>query len=211
MDHDARLTPADLTHSLWDASRRIHSPDMLLLPCEIMRHLETANISHGVYGCWFDQDLGTVPRDGCQEIDGKHLLYVGIAQPGQRRGQMRAAARNRLWRNHLRGSVRVSTLRLSLAALLSHRLGLTFVRDARGRVRMAKTDEDKLSTWLDQHAAISVAQHDDPRALERVLIAAGPSLPLNLDGSTHPFRQTLSELRRSLGRAAVSSKVNPET
>ena len=118
MDHDARRTPNDLTHGLWDASRLVHSPEMLLLPGEIMRHLGTATISHGVYGWWFDQDLAKVPRYGCQQIDGKHLLYVGIAQPGQRRGQIRASAGNRLWRNHLRGSVRVSTLRLSLAALL---------------------------------------------------------------------------------------------
>lgn len=75
---------------------------------------------------------------------------------------------------------------------------------------MAKTDEDKISTWLDQHAAISIAQHDDPRALERELIAAGPSLPLNLDGSSHPFRQTLSAMRQSLGRADLGPKVNPD-
>jgi hypothetical protein len=210
MDQHERRTPADLTHSLWNASRVLLSPDLLLLPSEIMRHLETAKISHGVYGWWFDQDLGSVPRDGCLQIDRKHLLYVGIAQPGQRKGRPRAAAWNRLWRNHLRGSVRISTLRLTLAALLADRLGLTFVRDARGRVRMAKTDEDKLSTWLNQHAAISVVQHDDPRALERELITAGPSLPLNLEGSSHPFRRTLSELRRSLGRRELHPKANPE-
>jgi hypothetical protein len=210
MDHDARCTPNDLTHSLWDASHLLHSPDKLLLPGEIMQHLEVAKISHGVYGWWFDQDLGSLPRDGCLQMDGKHLLYVGIAQPVQRRGRLRAAAGNRLWRNHLRGSVRVSTLRLTLAALLADRLGLTFLRDARGRVRMAKTDEDKLSTWLVQHAAISVAQHDDPRALEREFITAGPSLPLNLEGSSHPFRRTLSELRRSLGRGELHPKPNPD-
>lgn len=189
----------------------MHSSNVLFLPGEIMQHLDAASITHGVYGWWFDRDLDMVPRDGCREKVGKHLLYVGIAQPAQRRGKMRVAARNRLWRNHLRGSVRVSTLRLSLAALLEDRLGLAFFRDTRGRVRMVKSDEDKLSTWLDQHAAISIAQHDDPRALERMLIAAGPSLPLNLDGSSHPFRQTLSQLRRSLGRAELGSKVNPET
>lgn len=134
-------------------------------------------------------------------MGGKHLLYVGIAQPGQRRGHSRAAARDRLWRNHLRGSVRISTLRLSLSALLADRLGLAFFRDARGRVRMAKSDEQKLSAWLDQHAAISVAHHDEPAALERLLITGGPALPLNLSASIHPFRQTLSELRRQLGRA----------
>jgi len=210
MDQQERRAPDDLTHSLWNASRLVHSPDVLFLPGEIMQHLDAASITHGVYGWWFDRDLDMVPRDGCREKEGKHLLYVGIAQPDQRKGRSRAAAKDRLWRNHIRGSVRISTLRLSLAALLADRLGLAFFRDKRGRVRMEKSDEDKLSAWLNQHAAISVAQHDDPWALERMLIAAGPSLPLNLDGSSHPFRQTLSQLRRSLGRATFSSKVNPE-
>lgn len=201
MDQNESGTPDDLTHSLWDVSRTVHSPDSLLSPSRIMQHLATASISHGVYGWWFDEDLENVPRDGCKHVDGKHLLYVGIAQPGRRGGKARAAAGIRLWRNHIRGSVRVSTLRLSLAALLADRLGLTFYRDTRARVRMAKSDEDKLTDWIDQHAAISVAQHEDPRVLEQVLITAGPPLPLNLDGSSHPFRQTLSKLRRSLGRA----------
>jgi hypothetical protein len=192
-------TPEDLTHSLSDAARLVHSPDRLFLPGEIVGHLADAKISHGVYGWWFDDDLGRVPRDGCQFRDGRHLLYVGIAQPGQRQG--RSPAGNRLWRNHIRGSVRVSTLRLSLAALLADRLGLAFYRDAGGRVRMAKADEDKLSIWLVQHAAVSVAGHDDPWALEHMLITAGPPLPLNLSGSAHPFRLTLSDLRRSLARA----------
>jgi hypothetical protein len=209
MDQDASRAFSDLTHSLWDASRLVHSPDRLLLPSEIMRHLEAAKISHGVYGWWFDHDLEMVPRVGCHEIDGKHLLYVGIAQPGQRGGRSRAAAANRLWRNHLRGSVRASTLRLSLAALLADRLGLTFFRDSGGRVRMSKSDEDKLTTWLAQHAAISVAQHEDPRVLEQVLITAGPPLPLNLDGSSNPFRKTLSELRRSLGRVDLDPQSTP--
>jgi hypothetical protein len=205
--HDSRAPP-DLTHSLWEAARLVHSPDALLMPGDIIQHLETANISHGVYGLWFDPDLEIVPRDGCNQNDGKHLLYVGIAQPGRRKG--RSPAGNRLWRNHLRGTVRVSTLRLSLAALMADRLGLAFFRDARGRVRMAKSDEDKLSTWLGLHAAITVAQHDDPWSLERLLITSGPSLPLNLEGSTHPFRQTLSILRRSLGRREPDSSPNPE-
>ena len=205
--HNSR-TPPDLTHSLLEAARLVHSPDTLLMPGDIMQHLETSNVSHGVYGWWFDPEVGIVPRDGCNQKDEKHLLYVGIAQPGRRKG--RSPAGNRLWRNHLRGTVRVSTLRLSLAALMADRLGLAFFRDARGRVRMAKSDEDKLSTWLGQHSAITVAQHEDPWSLERLLIASGPSLPLNLDGSSHPFRQTLSALRRSLGRAQHSSSANPE-
>lgn len=169
---------------------------MLVSPGEIRQHLETAKISHGVCGFWFDQDLAMVPRDGCQQLEGKHLLHVGIAQPGPPK-----AAENRLWRSHLRGRVRGSTLRLSLAALLADRLALTFFRDTGGRVCMARTNEEKLTDWLERHAALSVAQNDDPWALGGLIFATGPSLPLSLIGSTHPFGQTLRDLRRALGGA----------
>jgi len=107
----------------------------------------------------------------------------------------------RIGRNHLKGTVRISTLRLSLAALLERDLGLAFWRDDRDRVRMDRRDEDKLSEWIGEHAAISVAHHDEPRGLEELLVRKGPPLPLNLSRSGHPFRSTLSDLRRALGRS----------
>lgn len=106
----------------------------------------------------------------------------------------------RIWRNHLQGTVRTSTLRLSIAALLRTELHLEFFRDGQDRVRMSRQHEVQLSTWLHEHAAISVMQHDDPWSVEKALIEDGPPLPLNLSMSIHSFRKALSELRRSLGR-----------
>lgn len=171
-------------------------------PDQLLEFIDQRTVTHGVYGWWFDQHLPLVPRDGCLENDGRHLLYIGIAPPkdGRTHRSAKTPMQRRLWRNHLRGTVRVSTVRLSLAALLKQALDLTFWRDSRNRVHMDRHQEDKLSDWMDQHAAISVAQHEDPWALEEKLIRGGPPLPLNLSMSGHPFRPTLSDMRRALGR-----------
>jgi len=194
--------PSWLTHSLYDEARAVLSPKSLLLPDHVLDFIDRHAVTHGVYGWWFDHGLPLVPRDGCIERYGKHLLYIGIAPPKDRPVRRGGATpvKSRLWRNHLRGSVRTSTLRLSLAALLEQKLELAFWRDKRNRVRMDRHQEDKLSEWIATHAAISVVQHDEPWALEEALVRNGPPLPLNLSMSGHPFRSTLSDLRRALGR-----------
>ncbi len=194
--------PSQLTHSLSDEARSILSPDALLLPDHVLDFIDRHAVTHGVYGWWFDNRLPLVPRDGCIEHDAKHLIYIGIAPPKDRpvRRGGPSPVKSRLWRNHLRGTVRTSTLRLSLAALLEQELSLAFWRDRRNRVRMDRHHEDKLSDWIAKHAAISVMQHDEPWSLEEALVRNGPSLPLNLSMSGHPFRSTLSDLRRAMGR-----------
>ena len=184
------------------ATRQILEPNVLLKPADILAHIGEHKIAHGLYGWWFDQSLPEVPRDGCRELAGRHLLYIGIAPPKDRPIKAGAATpvKRRLWRNHLRGSVRSSTLRLSLAALLKDHLGFEFYRDARGRSRMAKEHEEKLTAWIEAHAGISVVQHDTPWQLEEALVRNGPPLPLNLSMSGHPFKPTLSALRKALGR-----------
>lgn len=194
--------PSWLTHSLSDEARAVLSPDTPLLPDHVLDFIDRHAVTHGVYGWWFDKRLPLVPRDGCFERDGKHLLYIGIAPPKDRQVRRGAPtpAKNRLWRNHIHGTVRISTLRLSLAALLAQELELAFWRDKRNRVRMDRHHEDKLTEWIAKHAAISVVQHDEPWSLEEALVRNGPPLPLNLSMSRHPFRSTLSNLRRALGR-----------
>jgi hypothetical protein len=171
-------------------------------PAHLLALIDRRAVTHGVYGWWFDKSLPLVPRDGCIEHDGKHLLYIGIAPPryGQPHRSARTPFQRRIWRNHLRGTVRVSTLRLSLAALLEQGLELRFWRDSRNRVHMDRDNENKLSDWIDRHAAISVVQNDEPWVVEEALIRAGPPLPLNLSMSGHPFRSTLSNMRHALGR-----------
>ena len=190
-----------MTHSLHDEARALLWPNALLLPDQVLDFIERHAVTHGVYGWWFDNYLSLVPRAGCIERDGKHLLYIGIAPPKDpvRRGGP-IPMKSRLWRNHLRGTVRTSTLRLSLAALLEQELCLSFWRDRRNRVRMDRHHEARLSGWIAKHAAISVLQHDKPWSLEEALVRNGPSVPLNLSMSAHPFRSTLRDLRRALGR-----------
>ena len=65
---------------------------------------------------------------------------------------------------------------------------------------MDRHHEDKLTEWIAKHAAISVVQHDEPWSLEETLVRNGPPLPLNLSMSSHPFKSSLSEMRRALGR-----------
>lgn len=183
-------------------TQQVLEPSNLLKPADILAHIDVHEITHGLYGWWFDQSLPDVPRGGCRELEGKHLLYIGIAPPKDRpiRPGSPTPIKSRLWRNHLRGSVRSSTLRLSLAALLEHQLQFQFYRDDRKRVRMVKEHEEKLTAWIENHARISVVHHDEPWSLEEALIKNGPALPLNLSMSGHPFKPTLSALRRSLGR-----------
>lgn len=194
--------PSWLTYTLSDEARAVLSPEVLLLPDHVLDFIDRHTVTHGVYGWWFDHGLPMVPRDGCIERNGKHLLYIGIAPPKDRpvRRGGPTPVKSRLWRNHLRGTVRSSTLRLSLAALLEQELELAFWRDKRNRVRMDRHHEDKLSDWIAKHAAISVVQHEEPWSLEETLIRNGPPLPLNLSMSGHPFRSTLSDLRRALGQ-----------
>lgn len=195
-------TSSDLTHSLNKEAKAFLSPAKLILPNDVLDHIDEHSITHGLYMWCFDDGLPFVPRDGCFMHQGKHLLYVGIAPPKDRpaRSTSSAPMKRRLWRNHLNGTVRSSTLRLSLAALLEQELDLEFWRDTRNRVRMDRQHEGKLTAWIGRHAAVSLMQHDNPWSLEEKLIRSGPPLPLNLSMSNHPFKTTLSDLRRALGR-----------
>ncbi len=184
------------------AAKKVLEPAQLIRPADILAHIEEYEVTHGLYGWWFDGSLPEVPKGDCLELDGKHLLYIGIAPPKDRpiRPGSATPVKRRLWRNHLRGSIRSSTLRLSLAALLKDQLGFDFYRDARGRVRMTKDHEEQLTTWIEEHAGISVVHHDAPWQLEEALVRNGPPLPLNLSMSGHPFKPTLSAFRKALGR-----------
>jgi GIY-YIG catalytic domain-containing protein len=193
--------PSILTHSLSGEARAFLSPETLLMPDQVLDFIDRQTISHAVYGWWFDNSLPIAPRDWCIECDGKHLLYVGIAPskgrlvtPGSP-----SPVKRRFQKNHLR-RVRSSTLRQSLSALLQHELHLEFRRDKRDRVCMGRHYEERLSAWIDQHGAISITQHDEPWRLEKELVRHGPPLPLNIDMSDHPFKSTLKNLRRALGR-----------
>lgn len=191
--------PTHLTHSLSTEARAFLSPKALLPPDHVLQFIDQHGVTHGVYGWWFDEHLPFVPRAGCIERFRKHLLYVGIA-PSSKRSIESGRTLNHRIKNHIGGNIGNSTLRLSLASLLKDDLQFVFQRVGR-KARMSRENEAALSNWINQHAQIACFQYEAPWLLEDDLIARGPVLPLNLlKNRRNPFRTTLSDLRRALGR-----------
>lgn len=171
----------------------------LVKPSEVFGELEERDLTIGIYGWWFDGCLLDVPREGCLTKENKHLLYVGIAPQSLKRSNGGQALRARL-RNHVKHSIRQSTLRLSLASLIKDEYAFEFWRDAQGKARMSKVNEYALTSWMEEHSSVSISATVTPWEVEDSLIRSGPALPLNLEKSTHSFKSTLNRLRTSLGR-----------
>lgn len=152
----------------------------------------------GIYGWWFDCRVANAPLEGTLIKDGYRLLYVGIAprKPSAAGSESKSTLRKRITRNHLGNRIGSSTLRRSLAWLLSDELSLCITQPGKKQV-MAREHEDRLTQWMAEHAAVSFLVNPEPWSIEDELIATGPALPLNVKGSAHPFSQVLSQLRSS--------------
>ena len=175
---------------------------------EVLRSPSCVPAAAGVYGFWFDEIPPLVPTQACETRLGHTLLYVGIspgAPPRNGRPPSRQTMRDRV-RYHYRGNAEGSTLRLTLGVLLAEPLGLQLRRVGSGR-RMTFSDGERvLSEWMAEHARVSVVEHPEPWLLEEHLIAS-LSVPLNLDGNTHPFRPTLSAMRSAAKQHARTGAV----
>jgi hypothetical protein len=94
-----------------------------------------------------------------------------------------------------------STLRRTLACLLEAKLKLHLRRRASAKLWMTAADETRLTKWMDTNARVAWLCHDQPWLLEDELIDVGhPRLPLNIRGSSDPFRAELKKLRAAAGR-----------
>lgn len=173
--------------------------DVLATPCPIAA-------APGVYGWWFDLVPHGVPTDGCEHQDRWTLLYVGISPkrpPMNGRQPSSQTVRSRI-RYHCRGNAAGSTLRLTLGVLLADELDIELRRVGSGGRYTFSVGERQLTEWLTEHARVSVALRTEPWVLEEELIAF-LRLPLNLDQNSHPFRPTLSAMRRA-ARASAAAK-----
>jgi hypothetical protein len=109
----------------------------------------------------------------------------------------KATLASRIGANHLRGNIRGSTFRLTLASCLIGTLALV----PTGRRRLDSPSERRLSAWIRDHLEIAVLPLGDRDRLgdleHRVLLELDP--PLNLDGMPmNPLRFELSRRRASL-------------
>ncbi|SMQ16373.1 hypothetical protein SAMN06272771_2735 [Streptomyces sp. Ag82_O1-12] len=138
----------------------------------------------GVYGWHFEQP----PHP---DLDGRRLLYVGIAPRYMANRTSTQNLRKRV-RYHYRGNAAGSTLRLTLGCML----GLELRRVGSGkRMTFGKAGEATLSQWMADNARVCWIEQSEPWDLESQLIAQ-LDLPLNLDQNRHnAFHSRLKEMR----------------
>lgn len=186
-----------MTHNVCDDLGSLLRPVSLLPAAAILDNPVLVPNVRGIYAWWFKGNIPGVPLDETLIQDGHRLLYVGIApRAPSRAGSTSASTLRRRFRNHLRGRLATSTLRKSLACLLGQELGFHITRNAAGKLVMPRDHEAALTRWMGEHAAVTFLANDAPWTIEDELIASGPSLPLNIKGSAHPFREILSRKRR---------------
>lgn len=153
----------------------------------------------GLYSWWVDEKGAADLSTGLGHLVVAGRIYAGqtgaTKWPSGRAGN--ATLVSRVGANHLRGGIRGSTFRLTLASCLAEPLALVRVAPR----RLDPSSERRLSDWIRDHLDIAVlplAERDPLSDLEhRVLRKLDP--PLNLDGMpTSPLRAELSRLRARL-------------
>ena len=183
-----------MTHSLNIAIHPLLNPPQFFTVAEILADPSVVPPEPGLYGWWFAPcALQQVPRADCEMRDDRTLLYVGIAPSGQARGARKARTLQDRLRNHCRGPIAVSTLRRSLACLLQDELKLSQRLSVSRKATMSGTDETRLTDWMKEHARVAWSISSTPWIDEATLVHR---LPLNIKGSTHPFRHELKALRK---------------
>lgn len=151
----------------------------------------------GLYAWWLPPNvLPGLQRDPAQATSIQEdlaLLYIGIS------GDLQA----RIWRNHLNGNTGSSTLRRTLAALLTPTLGLaTTWSSSRDRVVLTEVSEEALSQWIRANLSLTWATHPAPKEVEGDVIRRMKP-PCNLDhNSGHPNYAAISSARAAW-RASV--------
>lgn len=152
----------------------------------------------GLYAWWADEDGRAILAAGLGcTLD--PLIYAGLAGathwPSGKPSKTTLAQRVRGL--HLRGNIRASTFRHTLAAIVREPLHLQVV----ARNRLTKAGEQELSGWMAHHLYVAVYPYPDRDALGRMEkeILARLVPPLNLAGMpTTPLRAQVKALRQSL-------------
>lgn len=123
------------------------------------------------------------------------LLYVGISGDLQQR----------IWRNHVNGNTGGSTLRRTLAALLTPTLQLSAERPpSSDRAVLTKPSEAVLTQWIKRNLSLTCVTHPAPKVVEGEVIR-DMKPPCNLDhNSGHPNYGFMSSARAAWRASACS-------
>ena len=203
-----------MTYSLYfsdlTAARQIVDPPHLVSFGDLQEGRVHPPKSAGLYAWWFSALPPNLPKDRLRKRNGRWLLYVGIGpQRPSAFGKVSKSHLAKRLRNHWRPHCSRSTLRFSLAALLAGEIGLEGFTNSAGKVELEGDGENRLSKWMSEHAFVCWAEHGEPWRIEEGLIAGAslgePRLPLNIDGSSDPFRLELKAKRFDLKRGPSAS------
>jgi len=135
----------------------------------------------GLYAWWVDAAGARDLSAGLGLALPPGRIYVGQAGAASSVAHIPSMStlRSRIWRNHLGGKIRSSTLRRTLASILLEPLALVLV----GPKRLEAASEVKLSEWLRRHLSIAVFGVSSGESLaeleKRVVEALQP--PLNVE------------------------------
>lgn len=160
----------------------------------------------GLYTWWtVPAGLPTVAGPPHPTVPDLRLLYIGIAPSST---TSRSTLRSRVAGHHIRGNIRGSTLRRSLATLLAADLDLhPYFRDP--KVCLPAVEEDQLRAWQHDHLRLTWAEHPTPWTVEAMVIAA-LTPPLNLEHNQgHPFYAPLSAARAAFRAQAQQGSGTP--
>ena len=151
----------------------------------------------GLYAWWALADAlpgVTGPEHPTEQLE---LLYVGIARSGE---SSKSTLRSRVVGNHIRGTTGQSTLRRSLAALLSEREGWRSTWTT--RPVLIPGDEQRLSEYMGANLQLTWAAHPRPWTVEAAVIEQLRP-PLNqADNRAHPLYRYVKDARSRWRTAA---------
>ena len=152
---------------------------------------------------WYFTDLpAIIPTAGCLMLDGKTLLYIGIAPDSESKPNSSQSLLRRI-QYHYRGNAEGSTLRRTLGVLLANKSGFPLRRVGSGkRITLTHAGERYLDEWMEKNAFVAWMVHPEPWVIERLLLGE-LSCPLNLkDNAHHPFAPSLKQMRSEALRRA---------
>jgi hypothetical protein len=145
----------------------------------------------GLYAWWAAPGAVPVLTGPAHPSAPLDLLYVGIAPS---RSTSKASLRSRLLGNHAGGNTSASTLRRSLAALLTEDQG--YRTRWTSRTVLLPEDEVRLTAWMSQHLSLTWAVHPMPWTVEGEVIAL-LAPPLNqAENGGHPLYSFVRDARK---------------
>lgn len=177
-------------------------PDDLHSRAEVLDPACPVPATNGLYAWYFRNVPQVVLTEGCLTVDGKTLLYIGIAPDKASKPNSRQSLRRRIC-YHYRGNAEGSTLRRTLGVLLEEKSGFPLRRVGSGkRITLTHLGERYLDDWMGQNAFVAWVACPEPWILEPLMLTEF-SCPLNIrDNDQHLFAPVLKRMRGDALRRA---------